>query len=193
MVRLFLDTSSDYLSIVLTNDCVLVSVHRTKVGRRMNEILHKAIDDFLSTIDISVNDIDEFYAVTGPGSFTGVRIGVAMVMGLAEGAGKPCYGLSSLDLMALSAKVDSRADVISALKGNIYALKSYDFNEGIFSDYKSVELDNTDDYIHVNTHAGTYVLLEQSVTDDRFIQFRTDCVPLYLRKSEVEITADNKG
>ncbi len=193
MLRLFIDTSSEYLSVVLTDDCVITAVHRAKVGRRMSEVLHKVIDDFLNTSGVNVTAIDEFYAIVGPGSFTGVRIGVSMVMGLAEGAGKPCYGLSSLDIAALSNKFSSEFDVISSLKGEIYALKHYNFANNNHSEYQTIELSSTDGYIQVNTGLGTYAKLEDAVQDERFLAFRCECTPLYLRKSEVEIIADSKG
>lgn len=44
--------------------------------------------------------MDVFAVSNGPGSFTGVRIGVAAVKGMADGVGKPCYGISTLETIA---------------------------------------------------------------------------------------------
>ena len=57
-------------------------------------------ESLLKNLGISVSDIDLFAVSKGPGSFTGVRIGVAAAKGLAWGAGKPVCGVSTLEAMA---------------------------------------------------------------------------------------------
>lgn len=58
------------------------------------------VDNALSQADMNIKDIDAFCVNVGPGSFTGIRIGVAAVKGLALADNKPCAGISTLESMA---------------------------------------------------------------------------------------------
>lgn len=73
----------------------------------VNRLTHSAnlmpmIEEALSRAGVEIADIDLYAAVTGPGSFTGVRIGVSAVKGMAHGAGKPCVGVDALEALAAS-------------------------------------------------------------------------------------------
>ena len=58
------------------------------------------IDGALTASGLSLTELDRLAVVTGPGSFTGVRLGVSTLKGLAHGAGKPCVGVDALEAMA---------------------------------------------------------------------------------------------
>lgn len=73
----------------------------------VNHLTHSAnlmpmIEEALSRAGLDIAAIDLYAAVTGPGSFTGVRIGVSAVKGMAHGAGKPCVGVDALEALAAS-------------------------------------------------------------------------------------------
>ena len=77
-------------------------------GAAVNRLTHSVnlmpmIEEALGRAGMDVNDIDLYAAVTGPGSFTGVRIGVSAVKGMAHGAGKPCVGVDALEALAAGA------------------------------------------------------------------------------------------
>lgn len=194
MVRLFADSSSDCLSLLLKNDDRTLGAIRLSCGRRMSELIMGAIDSLLSKTGTGIGGVDEFYAVTGPGSFTGVRIGVAAILGLSAGSGKPCYGITSLDMAALASGLP-RVETASRLKGDIFALRSYDFENNIFGPFRTEKID--DGYLKtcilVNTDGSFAVDLEKGISGDAFLCFRGECVPLYLRKSEAEINVDKKS
>lgn len=194
MVRLCLDTSSDYLLMIIAeNNEVLCSV-KVKAGRKMSELLLEQIDNALDSLSMSISDIDEFYACTGPGSFTGVRIGVSMVLGLSEGLGRQAYGLSSLDIQASACKEDT-CRIVSQLKGDNCAVKEYNFITDEFSDYKVLDInkEQLSGYVKVNIDGCCIPDLEGAVKSGRLWQFGSDCVPLYLRKAEAELSFDKKG
>lgn len=73
-------------------------------GRNQGDILFQHIDAALEKLNLKYGDIDLYAAVTGPGSFTGIRVGIAAVRGLALAAGKPAAGVSSFDLYARGAE-----------------------------------------------------------------------------------------
>ncbi|MEG0742991.1 MAG: tRNA (adenosine(37)-N6)-threonylcarbamoyltransferase complex dimerization subunit type 1 TsaB [Clostridia bacterium] len=74
-------------------------------GAVVNKLTHSVnllpmVEEALGRAGLDISQIDLYAAVTGPGSFTGVRIGVSAVKGLAHGAGKPCVGVDALEALA---------------------------------------------------------------------------------------------
>ena len=77
-------------------------------GAAVNRLTHSVnlmpmIEEALGRAGLDVSEIGLYAAVTGPGSFTGVRIGVSAVKGMAHGAGKPCVGVDALEALAAGA------------------------------------------------------------------------------------------
>jgi tRNA threonylcarbamoyladenosine biosynthesis protein TsaB len=91
-------------------------------GKTHTRILMKIISDMLSSAGMRTTDIDGLAVTIGPGSFTGLRIGLATVKGLALSRGKPIAGISTLD--ALAAPVSKRTGQICAMldarRGEVY-------------------------------------------------------------------------
>jgi tRNA threonylcarbamoyladenosine biosynthesis protein TsaB len=81
------------------------------------------IDETLKTCRLTVSDLDGFAAVRGPGSFTGLRIGISTIKGLAAACDKPLAGISSLDALAypFSDCACSICAMIDARKNQVYA------------------------------------------------------------------------
>ncbi len=77
-------------------------------GAAVNRLTHSVnlmpmIEEALGRAGLDVAEIDYYASVTGPGSFTGVRIGVSAVKGMAHGANKPCIGVDALEALAMGA------------------------------------------------------------------------------------------
>ena len=193
MIRLFIDTSGDNLSLLIKDGMKTAAYLNISCGRRMSEILSASFDFVLKTACFEITDINEFYAVTGPGSFTGVRIGIAYVLGLSVGCGKRAYGLTSLDCIALSCGLN-HVKTASRLKGDIFAVREYDFEKGVYGvlGCQPIIEKDLENYKLVNTDGNYFIDLEKTVSDDVFLGFRGDCSPLYMRKSEAEINLDTK-
>ena len=193
MTRLLVDTSSDYLVIVVANDNSILASQLIYAGKKMSELLLEQVNNILKSISLSIDDIDEFYAGIGPGSFTGVRIGVALILGLSSGSNKKAYGISSLDVEAI---VSGRnvLKTASLLKGECYAVRNYDFTSNVFSPYYLEEIiDNVNDYTLINNGKSYFPNLLFAVQSGKLWDFRAECLPIYLRKSEAEINLDKKS
>ncbi len=82
-----------------------------------------AADAVLRGLGLEPAAIDAFAVTTGPGSFTGLRVGLATVQGLALACGRPCVGLPALDVLALTAAGREGAIValMDAFRGEVYA------------------------------------------------------------------------
>ena len=87
-------------SVALIEDERLVAQSFQNCGLTHSRTLLPMAEDLFANCGVSLDEIDAIAVAHGPGSFTGVRIGVATVKGLALGAGKPCVGVSTLEAMA---------------------------------------------------------------------------------------------
>ena len=100
MKILAVDSSAKSASVAITENDKLISESFVNVGLTHSETLMPMIDSTLKFAGLNIDDIDSFCVTAGPGSFTGIRIGIAAVKGLAQPSGKPCFGVSTLEAMA---------------------------------------------------------------------------------------------
>ncbi len=87
-------------SVALISDGALVSQYTQISGLTHSRTLLPMAEDLLKNAEFKLDDIDVFAVAHGPGSFTGVRIGVSTVKGLAWASGKKCVGVSTLEALA---------------------------------------------------------------------------------------------
>ena len=99
---LAIDTSTSFTSIAVARNDTLAGETLFSTDRTLSARLLPEVERMLELAGLSVAEIDLFGCSTGPGSFTGVRAGVATVQGLALATGKPCAGFSSLALLAMN-------------------------------------------------------------------------------------------
>ena len=85
----------------LLQDGILLGEYYQNSGQTHSRTLMKMAEDLLRNCDLSAKDVDAVAAAAGPGSFTGVRIGAAAAKGFAWGRELPCYGISTLEAMAV--------------------------------------------------------------------------------------------
>ena len=100
MLILALDSTALVGSVALCDDQKLIAETTINTGHTHSETLLPMVESLLKICGYTLDDIDMFACTTGPGSFTGVRIGVATIKGLAYGRGKPCVGVSTLHALA---------------------------------------------------------------------------------------------
>ena len=104
MKILAFESSAVSASVALTEDDRLVAQSFQNCGLTHSRTLLPMAEALLANCGVTINDVDALAVAHGPGSFTGVRIGVATVKGLALGADKPCVGVSTLEAMAWGAR-----------------------------------------------------------------------------------------
>jgi len=110
MLILALDTTTRAGSIALMRDGALLAAETGDPGRTHGERLPADIIRLLARYEIPLAAIDLFAVAAGPGSFTGLRIGIATMQGFAVANGKGLVGVSALDALALSAQRRIRED-----------------------------------------------------------------------------------
>ena len=97
---LMIDTSGPACGVAVMKDGQIVCELQLTSGKTHSQRVMPMVDQALNMCEMSVGDIDLFGAVVGPGSFTGVRIGVSSVKALAHAVGKPCIGVDALEALA---------------------------------------------------------------------------------------------
>lgn len=113
MRLLSVESSAKAASVALSEDGRLISQYFSASQLTHSKTLLKMAEDMLTNQELSMQDIDAVAVAIGPGSFTGVRIGVAAAKGLCWGADKPAIGVSTLEAMAYQG-IDRAGSVICA-------------------------------------------------------------------------------
>ena len=106
MKILSIDTASDICGVSILEDNNLICNLDNNTGRTHSENLMPMINSAFSNTNLSLNNIDLIVCDKGPGSFTGIRIGVATVKAFNDSLNIPCIGISSLESLAYNIKHD---------------------------------------------------------------------------------------
>lgn len=133
MISLFLNTSIDFLSVAIVKNGVVLDSSYTKLNNDLSKITLSTIDGMLSGLGISKRNINEIVCVNGPGSFTGLRIGVTIAKVWAYSLGLDVVPVSSLFTMATGVSGDYIVPIIDARRGFVYA-GIYDRNYNVVMD-----------------------------------------------------------
>lgn len=117
---LAVDTSSRYLTVAAVKGEKVALRHIPDCAMKHSVTLMDEIDKAFEEAGLTPAECDFFCAVTGPGSFTGIRIGISAIKGFAVGTGKPVLALTSFDLIAYNIKDEKFYTVIDAAHGSFY-------------------------------------------------------------------------
>ncbi len=100
MITMAFDSCAKCASVAVLDGERALAVYNIDNGLTQSELLLPMAEDILHSLKLSFSDIGLFACSEGPGSFTGVRIGVSLVKGLAFGKNIPCVGVSTLEALA---------------------------------------------------------------------------------------------
>lgn len=112
MKILVVDATSDEMCIALYDGEKTFSFVSHAGSKKHNSLIMPAIDETLKKAGLKIDEIDVFGCVVGPGSFTGIRIGVATVKALAFATGKKCVSITSFEELACG---ENESEVIAAI------------------------------------------------------------------------------
>jgi len=100
---LCVDTSSFICSVSVFENLSLISSNSTEVEKSHSKFIIQLIDQSLKDANIKINEIDAFAVSMGPGSYTGLRIGVSTIKGLCYSLEKPLISINTLEILSKSA------------------------------------------------------------------------------------------
>lgn len=158
MKTLFIDSSRKSLSIALAKDDELLFVSNVESYSKHSNYLMNEINNILNRFSYTPNDIDNFIVLNGPGSFTGVRVGVTVCKTLAWALSKKLYQLNNLEALKVGIKSEAVISIIPDKKDYSYV--------GLYSDNEILNYTNIDDDIfNIKNKSITIVGME----DNEFI------------------------
>lgn len=102
MLLLAIDSTARAASAAVSRDGHILASMQIDTGNTHSEHLLPMIENCLERAGLTLPDLDAYACTSGPGSFTGVRIGVSVIKGLAFGTDKPCIAVSALEAIAQS-------------------------------------------------------------------------------------------
>ena len=119
-VILAVDTTSEFGSVALRRDGATAAEVQMHSTDGFGHLLIQAIEEVLAKANAPLEEIDCFAGASGPGSFTGVRVSLASIKGLAEGLGRPAAAISNLRALSLFGSAPLRAVALEARRGQVY-------------------------------------------------------------------------
>ena len=122
MLILAFETTAKAGSVALMQDGKLLAESYQNTGLTHSQTILSMAEDMLKSCGLTPRDVQAVAVAAGPGSFTGVRIGVAAAKGFAWGGELPCYGVSTLEAMALNLGIYEGyvAAVMDARRAQVY-------------------------------------------------------------------------
>ncbi len=120
-LTLAVDTTAAHGSIALADESGVREEVALHAPQGFSHVLFGAIESLLARRNVRLADIDLFAGASGPGSFTGVRVGLAAIKGLAEVTGRPVVAVSGLDALCELSTALQRCPVLDAQRGEVYA------------------------------------------------------------------------
>lgn len=124
MKILAIDTSSDTCSVAILENEKLIKEIKITDEKTHSQKLMPIIDTILKNCNYAIKDFDLFACSTGPGSFTGIRIGISTIKAFSDAMNKPAIGISSLKGLAYNVNLPIEnsyvVSIIDAKHGNIY-------------------------------------------------------------------------
>lgn len=167
------------------------SLNETK---KHNSLVMPYIDFVLNELNLKIGDIDVFSCVVGPGSFTGIRIGIATIKALSFATKKPVVAIGALEAVAFNKNDEEFYVTIDALHNNCYAAKYNNCwkNEVLktYTTYQDLDNLNVKYYKKEGDLKGKDLIdiTLEKIKDNNYSTLE----PLYLRKSQAERDLDGE-
>ncbi|MDE6614079.1 MAG: tRNA (adenosine(37)-N6)-threonylcarbamoyltransferase complex dimerization subunit type 1 TsaB [Clostridia bacterium] len=191
---LAVDTTSENMVIALSKNDEIFSRIGNAESKRHNSLILPMIDEVLEEAKIALGDVDYFACVVGPGSFTGIRIGVSSVNALAFALSKKCVSITALEELAFGNNYKDFYCAIDCRHDNFYYARfDTDYTNIIeMGEITLQELEKKDKVIVKDKPSDPKALIEIAKYKINANKFEI-LAPLYLKKSQAEREYDNKN
>lgn len=174
MKYLFIDSATATLVVAIVIDDKVSYIYNKEAGKDMSNVIMPVIDEAFEQSGLSPQDIDKIFVSTGPGSFTGIRVGLTVAKTMAWALNIPIIPISSLEVIASTPNTKNNIALIDARRGYVFA-GIYDNDLNIVEEDKHILLED------INAE-GTYV----SYDDFEGLKPQIDIIKV-IKKHEQEI------
>lgn len=207
----YIDTSSSYLYSGIVSNNSLKASRKVFFGSELSKYALNEISKMFEEINILPKDIDKIIVVAGPGSFTGIRIGMTIAKIFAFSLKKEITTLSSLEAMAYSSNLESiKVPILDARRGYVYA-GVYDENNNIILDDQYILLEKLQKYLDSLKKEYIFITNDSKLANLNRIKYNPDILkivnivkdrksinphlvePLYLKLTEAEENLGSKN
>lgn len=184
MKILFVDTTTPDLVVAVVEDNKITDVTQQAVGVHHSEMLCDKVTEALSLANVSFADFDAYACAIGPGSFTGIRIGISTVKGYCTAVNRPYISVNCLEAISTSPNCGAKMSaIIDAGNGYYFA----DYANGVGATLIAYDDERAQLAGHANS-AVDYFDGAVRLIRDKFAQgnFDSNLTPLYIRRSQAE-------
>lgn len=203
MISLFLDTSSSYLTLAIIKDGKELKSLYEYLDKDMSKETLNKIKIMMDSLNLKPNDLSNIIVVTGPGSYTGLRVGVTIAKTYAWGLHKNLYSVSSLKTLATTISLENTyiVPIIDARRGYFFAgIYDEEYNEVLKDTYIKYEdlkekldtLNKPYKFVTTSKVEGIESIIYKPNIENLFKHMKFDevsphtLVPNYLKKTEAE-------
>ena len=196
MTYLFIDTANSFIISIIKDNKILYyksDISNSDTSSRVIPI----IDEAFKSTNLTINDIDKIFVVNGPGSFTGIRVGVTIAKTISYCLNKPLISLSELELLATtSTNSDYVVPIIDARRGYVYGaiydknLNTYYEDSHILLDKLKNKLPESYEFVDNSSNIDLIKLIKKHQLDDAINPH--ELKPNYLKKTEAEENLNDK-
>ena len=198
MISLFIDTALSYIRIAIFKDDKLIDFINEKCEKNMSALFDSKVDELFKRNNLELNEVNKIYTVTGPGSFTGIRVGMTFSKVLAMALNLKITPISELQVLATTNTDKLKAPLIDARRGYVYAgVYDQDLNtltedkhillQDFLNINKDVEYISYDSFEHIST-------IDPNIDFEKIININKDkkqidhevLTPNYLKLTEAE-------
>lgn len=142
MKYLYIDTSSSYLYSAIVEEDTLLAEVQEEYGQSLSEVTLPRIAEMFEKTKLTAKDIDKIIVVNGPGSFTGIRIGITIAKVYAWSLNIPITTIYSLEAMSISSEEKKvHVPIINARRGYVFGA-IYDENQKILLKPQHIKLED---------------------------------------------------
>jgi len=201
MTIFYIDTTSSYLYTGIVKNDELIIQRKKNLGKNLSIETVSTVKEMFDDALISPNDIDKIIVVNGPGSFTGIRIGVTLAKIFAWTKNIPITTITSLEAMAKSIKTDKLiVPIINARREACYAAIYDGDKEVLKGEYLTIEklkmflLGLNKEYVFISNDTFSFEVKEYNPDILNIVSFyqNKECInphlvnPVYLKLTEAE-------
>ena len=197
---LLIDTTTSFVTVsIFNNDKIVYSFHE-QIKDDMSSKLIPIIEEGFKQVDFELKDIDKILVVNGPGSFTGIRVGVTVAKTIAWALKKDIVPISSLELIATTHTSKKYiVPMIDARRGNVFGaiydkdlnpvisdqlINLHDLTDGLDDDYEFVSYDNIDIESVIEPKIDIVKIINKHINDKKVNPHKLN--PRYLKMTEAE-------